>query len=219
MTNEKSSFLGNIKGFFKSKGCKAVLGVLGIFIAIVGMLASIGLIYLSTQFNDEIGTRTTSIENNIVSVIERVETSVEVASKIVLALSSPQQIRDTVDEVITDNVERLESLEDTMNSLNFGGRLDSAIEKVEKSITSLEKINSGVQGDTFLKDQFSQRVEKIQAELASTKERVQSNARNIRLITFYGTSAGTVLAVIFIIGEISLFKSSTRNLRTLKKAV
>lgn len=213
MSNENRTIGENLKRFYRSKVLRITLNVLGIFIAILGLVASAGLIYATNYFNSEVKTRTTAIEDNIVDALDRVETAIDVVSKIVLSISTPQEIAETVDAVIDNNVERLENLESTMRALNFGGRLDSSISRVEETIESLNDFNTSIERETFVKDIFKEKVAEIQAKIDDTRDRVTSNARRIRVITFYGTFAGTLLAIVFIIGELNLFKSCARNIR------
>ena len=190
------------------------LNSLGVFTSVLGMICCVAIIFGSYMANSQVNTQTVVAQDKITEQIDNADEILQNLIDKINSIELPEQIKTEIESASTNTIERLDNLKVAMDVLNFGGQLDPQIEKLDIVIDGLEKIQDVSDDFEKAKQIPIARIEKLQDRLSQARDRVTTTGRNLRLITHWAFISGSIIAIILIAGEWSLFSRCLANLKS-----
>lgn len=192
--------------------------IVGLCISVTGFVLCISMIVGSLYARNDIHARITRVDRTADAQFEIVQTAVNTAQKAVEDFTLPERIDETITDMTNDNIERLELLRRNLSSIDIGDRLlEKPIGRIDHAIDALTDIRDNSPVLSLAKERLLEKIEMMQHSLNETRSEFDEGIRKARRWTSLGTSSIVIVALIFLIGQISLFIRCVGNIGCLRR--
>ena len=205
------------KKIYKKKPIFLTLNVTGIIFSIIGALVCITLVVGIFFVNNEVRTQTNTFEKAFNEQLDVTNSALNSLYERVEDFQTIEDIQIEVDNLVDTNVEKLKTIRSGIIVINYGGRLDNAVEKIDEVISFMKSIKKIPATLVEVKSAVKEKIQLALDKVASIENRVHSTVSTIKNVSKYSVFATILLAVIFMTGEIVLFGRCRSNLSKRKE--
>ncbi|MFN8015020.1 MAG: hypothetical protein U0R17_00225 [Acidimicrobiia bacterium] len=189
--------------------------ILGILIAIIGIIVCIGMILGSYSLNSAAKTRTKNIEKVVNTYLDKGNNSLEEIKVTIANITSIDELVHNISDMSEKNIDRLESLKLSLSTLNYRNYLDRSITHVDETLKILKEIKKLPIVVLISKEIINEKIDMLKAKIRQIKIEIGNSASKVRQIAFYTFLVSFVLAGIFLVGEFTLLSRSIKGLKSI----
>lgn len=206
----------SVLSILQKRSFRLTVNWFGIFVATVGITFCIALVLGTFVVKTETKTQTSRVETKLFEGIKKVEVKIQGLEASIEQLETPEQIEQAVANVTIDATERLETFKVTLEALNFGDGLDDSIERIDRTIEKLEDLQGFSGKAEDIKVQVLFKIKKVSESIDDTKSGISDGSEVVNKLAFYLFVSSTLLTMVLLIGELSLFRRCLAGLKALR---
>lgn len=204
------------KSFYHKPAVFITFNVSGIVISIIGIIVCIAMVGGAFEVNNRTRTEVKNAETIVYRQLDRADDALDMLDQKIDSFTAADVIAAEVKKVTSTNIDRLETLQDTLKMLNFGNRLDGPIAKVAIVVKNLKVIDHYAGNVDEVKDLLHQRIDILRDRIDEVRSQIRDGANTIRNTVLYAATVTWILAIIFFLGEYTLIRRCIIGLRTRK---
>lgn len=201
---------------YRKKPVFMTLNVSGLIVAVLGILICLTLIGGIFIADRQIDIQTRSFERVLYDHLDITNEALNTLYSRVDGFQTIEDVNIAVNELVDENLEKLENIRAGVEVLNFRGGFDATLNKIDEVSTFLENIKKVpatlLEVKQTVKDKINLAVDKV----AEVERRINSTGGTIRGVSNYAVFATILLALIFIVGQSVLFGKCRKNISNRK---
>lgn len=217
MNLKDNTFVTTTREIIKRPRVWLSLNVLGLLLASLGLIICISLIGGTFAVQSTVRTEINKVDDQVNEWFDIANESVAKVEKAIEDFTAPKEIDENLSEIAQKNIDRLEFLSLALAAIDFGGRLDEPIARIDRAIEALEKVRDESPVLDLAKEKVLERIEKIKTRISDAEEQFNDGISTARRYTTLGSISIVILAIIFLVGEITLFRRCFGNIRNRKE--